>query len=106
MAKVVKTSEKGSDVNIATHLLHDAYQNNFEVAVMISGDSDLLEPVRIVSKELKKVIGVICPQIHPSQVLLKEATFYKEIRQTVLSLSQFPPMLKDAHGEFHKPIRW
>ena len=63
MAKVVKTSEKGSDVNLATHLLHDAYRNKFEAAVLITGDSDLLEAVRIVSKEVKKIVGVICPQL-------------------------------------------
>jgi len=106
MAKVVKTSEKGSDVNLATHLLHDAYRNKFEAAVLITGDSDLLEPVRIVSKEIKKVVGVICPQQHPSAVLLREANFYKEIRSKALSLSQFPDIMADAHGPFHKPACW
>jgi uncharacterized LabA/DUF88 family protein len=106
MAKVIKTSEKGSDVNLATHLLHDAYRDKFEAAVLITGDSDLLEAVRIVSKEIKKGVGVLCPQMHPAVVLQREATFYKEIRSTVLSLSQFPVTLTDKHGTFHKPARW
>ncbi|MFZ0829258.1 MAG: NYN domain-containing protein [Verrucomicrobiia bacterium] len=106
MARVVKTSEKGSDVNLATHLLHDAYRDKFEAAVLITGDSDLLEPVRIVSKEIKKVVGIMCPQQHPSAVLLREANFYKEIRAKALSLSQFPVNLTDAHGTFHKPECW
>jgi len=106
MVKVIKTSEKGSDVNLATHLLHDAYRDKFEAAVLITGDSDLLEAVRIVSKEVKKVVGVLCPQQHPSAVLIREANFYKEIRATALSLSQFPATLTDAHGTFHKPECW
>ncbi len=40
-ALVVKTEEKGSDVNLATYLLVDAYEHDFEVAVVITDDSDL-----------------------------------------------------------------
>jgi len=45
-AKVIKTEEKGSDVNLATHLLHDAHMGRFDVAVVVSNDSDLLEPIK------------------------------------------------------------
>ena len=50
---VVKTEEKGSDVNLATQLIHDAHSRRFESAVIVSGDSDLLMPVRIVKEEVK-----------------------------------------------------
>ena len=36
-AEVIKTEEKGSDVNIATHLLVDAFKNDYELAVICSG---------------------------------------------------------------------
>ncbi len=49
---VDKTEEKGSDVNLAAHLVCDAFQKRFEVAVLITNDSDLAEPVRIITKEL------------------------------------------------------
>ena len=51
-ARVIKTEEKGSDVNIATHLINDGYTGNFEVAVVLSNDSDLVEPIKIVRQEL------------------------------------------------------
>jgi len=38
---VDRTEEKGSDVNLASHLLRDAYGKRFEVAVLITNDSDL-----------------------------------------------------------------
>ena len=41
--KVVKTEEKGSDVNLATHLVRDAFRNEFDTAVLITNDSDLRE---------------------------------------------------------------
>ena len=104
--EVIKTEEKGSDVNLATHLLHDAHLNRYECAVVISGDSDLLAPIQIVMTELKKPVGVINPQPRDCQVLLKQATFYKGIRKGVLGASQFAPTLTDAQGSFSKPASW
>ncbi len=40
-AKVVRTEEKGSNVNLATHLLYDGVQGLYDVAVVVSNDSDL-----------------------------------------------------------------
>ena len=37
-AQVIKTEEKGSDVNIAVHLLNDAWLNNYECAVIMEGN--------------------------------------------------------------------
>ena len=41
--------EKGSDVNMAAHLLNDAWQDLFESAVVISNDTDLVVPIRMVT---------------------------------------------------------
>jgi hypothetical protein len=48
-----------SDVNLATHLLHDAHMGRFDVAVVISNDSDLLEPIKIVREHLGKKAGIL-----------------------------------------------
>ena len=50
--EVIRTEEKGSDVNLATHLLWDGFQDDYECAVIISNDSDLAEPIRVVKNEL------------------------------------------------------
>ena len=105
-AKVVKTEEKGSDVNLATHLVSDAYEDRFDVAALITNDSDLLGPVELVSQRLRKTVGVLNPQKHPAFVLKNAATFFKQIRPGVLAQSQFPDMLVDANGEFRKPPQW
>lgn len=106
-AKVIKTEEKGSDVNIAAHMVNDGHKGLYKVAVLISNDSDLAEPVRIVRNELKLPVGVLNPFIHkPSFDLRKHATFVRPIRRGVLSASQFPPSLKDANGTFYKPLTW
>ncbi|MGH9858384.1 MAG: NYN domain-containing protein [Candidatus Acidiferrales bacterium] len=106
LARVIRTEEKGSDVNIAAHIVHDGHLGLYDAAVLISDDSDLEEPVRIVKNELRKVTGILTSKSRPSFALARYATFYKRIRSGVLAASQFPPRLKDAVGEFHKPTAW
>lgn len=103
---VDKTEEKGSDVNIAAHLLRDAYGKRFEVSVIVTNDSDLLEPVRIVRQELKLPIGILNPHQHHSTALKSQATFMKRIRQSDVAACQFPPIMTDTKGQFHKPTAW
>jgi uncharacterized LabA/DUF88 family protein len=103
---VIKTEEKGSDVNLATHLLLDGFRHEYEVAAVISNDSDLTEPIRAVRDELKVPIGVLCPHDNPSWELRRAATFWREMRDATLAKAQFPDVLTDATGQFHKPARW
>lgn len=105
-ARVLKTEEKGSDVNIATHLIFDACRDDFEVAAIITNDSDLLEPVKITNKEMGKTVGILNPHKHPSFELRRHSRFFKQIRSSALASSQFPPTLNDAKGTFHKPPAW
>jgi len=105
--EVIKTEEKGSDVNIATHMLYDAMMNNYKVAILVSNDSDLSEPIKIVQNALQKTVIVLNPSfLHPSQELKRTASFVKNIRQGTLSRSQFPNTLKDKNGTFTKPQSW
>jgi len=106
-ARVTKTEEKGSDVNIAAHLIHDAHKGFFDVAVLVTNDSDLMEPIKIVRREVGLQVGILNPHEQtPSQMLLKHASFMKQIRHGVLAASQFPHVLKDEKGVFHKPKAW
>ncbi len=106
LAEVLKTEEKGSDVNIASHLVNDAHNGSFEVAVLITNDSDLLTPMKIVRRELHLPVGIINPYDRFARVLAREASFKKKIRVGVLTSSQFPDTLHDARGTFHKPASW
>ncbi len=104
--KVIKTEEKGSDVNLATHLLVDAFRNDFDLAVIVSNDSDLLMPIQVVTQQFGKPVGMLNPQKNPSVVLIPHVLFVKNIRQGVLKQSLFAPVLKDAQGSFSKPAGW
>lgn len=104
--KVIKTEEKGSDVNLATHLVYDGCKAKFDCAAVISKDSDLLEPIRIVREEVGLTVGLLNPGREKSLALVPHVDFLKEIRRGALMASQFPDELEDANGKFWKPPTW
>jgi NYN domain len=109
-AEVWVTEEKGSDVSLASHLLIDGFRARYDLAVVISNDGDLKEPVQFVRDDLGAPVGVLNPHPRRSWALsprrLPRGSFYKPIRSKVLAASQFPDELTDANGTFHKPARW
>jgi hypothetical protein len=108
--EVWETEEKGSDVNLASHLLIDGWRARYDLAVVISNDSDLKEPVRLVREELNAPVGVLNPHGNRSWALspkqLPRGSFYKPIRRAALRASQFPIQVPDASGIVHKPTSW
>ena len=105
-AIVVKSEEKGTDVNIASYLIFDALDNDCDTAMVISNDSDLATPIRMVRDRFGITVGVLNPQRRPSKMLLENVSFYRHIRRGPLSASQFPDRMQDANGEFTKPLGW
>ncbi len=108
VVEVLKTEEKGSDVNLASHLLLDGFRKDYETAVILSNDSDLSEPVRIARHELGRRVGIVNPHHtrRRSRELSQEAHFFKQIRESSLRDCLFPDTLTDATGRFHKPKGW
>ena len=104
LVHVIKTEEKQSDVNIAVHLLNDAWLNKYDCAVVVSNDSDLAESLRIIKEERKKVVGLITPVEFPSYELIKHSSFMKKIRSGALSVSQLPNPIPGSN--LYKPHGW
>ena len=106
MEWVYKTEEKGSDVNLAAHLLRDAYSGDCECAVVVSNDSDLLTPLRMVKEDNGLVIGLVPPRPNGSMELKRTANFQKTIRTHQLEAAQFPDTFNDIAGTITKPSGW
>ena len=106
--QVWRTEEKESDVNLATYLLLDAFDDEYDTAILVSNDSDFVHPVEVVRKRFQKKVGILNPQQRGiSWALRNAADFYKQpIRPGVLASSQFPPTLTDRHGTTSKPQSW
>lgn len=120
LVQVMKTEEKGSDVNLATHLLLDASVGDFETALVVTNDSDLCEPIRQVRLRFDLPVGVVLPILNlngdktrrkPSVSLIRVASFDRRLednskRRRLLAGAQFPNILTDANGTFTKPAGW
>jgi len=128
-ADVLKMEEKGSDVNIATYMLVDAFRKDCDQLVVVTNDSDLAEPVRIINKELLIPVGVFNPQTNdtatrrsrvtgqplrparPSIELKKVAKFNRDITSegsnSHMARSQFPSAITDSQGRtIRRPAKW
>lgn len=104
---IYKTEEKGSDVNLALHLLNDAWLNAFDCAVIVSNDSDLAPALKMVKEQHQKILGLItpgAPKRNMSKQLSRYASFTKVIRSWALKNSLLPNVIPKT--EIIKPKGW
>jgi uncharacterized LabA/DUF88 family protein len=101
---VYKTEENGSDVNIATHLLVDAFDRVFDTAVIVSNDSDLAFPIEIVRTRFSKPVGILNPRKNLARGL--KVDFHRTISTAALKACQFPSSIRDSNGVVTKPVTW
>ena len=75
-----KTEEKGSDVNLGVHLVRDACQGAFDLAAVLTNDTDLLEPIRIVRQELNPPVTLLTPVGRPAVSPTQAASEVRHIK--------------------------
>lgn len=105
--EVWKTEEKGSDVNLAVHVLNDAWLDRYDCAVIVSNDSDLAESLRLIKRQHGKVIGLItpgAPKRSTSKQLKNHADFQRTIRVKALKNNQLPHKIPGTG--LVKPANW
>ncbi len=95
---------------MATYLLIDGYEDEYEQALVISNDADLALPISMVRNKLQRPVGIVNPNIDPKEGMPKElrdaATFNRRLRMSVLGKCQFLPTLQDMNGTITKPPTW
>jgi len=107
VVKVIKSEEKGSDVNLGVHLVRDAFLDKFDVAFVLTNDSDLVEPIRIVVQEVDKRVGLFAPVKFPNASLKAAASFELHVRPHHLAMAQFPVQMQLEDGSFlSRPPEW
>jgi len=100
--------EKMPDVRIATEMLTDAFADAFDTALLISGDSDLVPPVRALRQLLQhKRVVVAFPPARHSVHLEKAANASLIIKEHALAHSQFPAEVRKPDGfVLRRPDSW
>jgi uncharacterized LabA/DUF88 family protein len=92
--------EKESDVNIATHLVSDAYEERFDQAFLVTNDSDLLGPIRLIRERFpEKGIKMIAPPFRRhSKELGGIATHRAKIAEMHLEACRLPESFSKNDG--------
>jgi uncharacterized LabA/DUF88 family protein len=120
LAQIMTSEEKGSDVNIATHLLHDAFTGDCEAALVITNDSDLVEAIRTARVSAGIEVHLVSPGKSVTSTLRKAATSAMTLDSAVtdqsgkyltksqlLSVCQFPsPIVLPDGRALRKPRSW
>jgi uncharacterized LabA/DUF88 family protein len=107
-ASWVDYEEKMTDVNLAVQLLMDAFDNAFDVALVISGDSDLTTPIKCVRQRFphKRLIVAFPPKRH-SAALRSAAHGCLTIGEDKLRDSQLPERILKPNGHvLLRPESW
>lgn len=102
-----KAEEKGSDVNLATRLLVEGHGGEYERAVVVTNDTDLVEPVRYVSGQLGLDVLIMNARPRPAARLVRVADGHRLITYAAMGRAQFPEELRDAGGRtIRRPGQW
>ncbi len=103
-----KPSEKMTDVNIAVEMLADAFRNEFDVAILISADSDLTGSIKYIRQLFpEKQIVVAFPPSRFSYELQNIAHASFVIGRKKLADSAFPEQVTKADGFIlNRPASW
>jgi len=102
------SEEKGSDVNLATRLLVDGFNGEYEQAVVVSNDADFSGAMRYVRDDLGLRVTLVNPDPrNPSpKQLAGAATYVKRLWKSHLRRSLLPNTLRDEVGVITKPVDW
>lgn len=117
VVEIKKAEEKGSDVNLGVHMVRDAFIDAYDIAYVLTNDTDLVEPLRIVKEEIGKKICLIAPNRPgrhvknnspiPAETLKKwcDSVHYLDDRE--LAASQFPQNInRTGKKPVSRPASW
>jgi uncharacterized LabA/DUF88 family protein len=100
-------NEKQTDVNIATQMLIDGFQGNFDTAILIGGDSDLVPPVKVIREQLRKRVICAFPPRRISKELTKACNGTFHLGEIDLRHNQLPDKITKPDGfVLERPTSW
>lgn len=108
MIEVIKTEEKGTDVNLAVQMVADAKDNLFDYAMLFSNDSDMSYAIQIAKQQCKKQIGLFIARDAVSYKSLKDHVLHiKRLGPNAFAKAQLPTEISTSKGRtIKKPSDW
>ncbi len=94
ITKCYKSSEKGVDVRLAIHMLLDAIDDKYDVALLFSGDADFSPAIKYIIKSLKKEV-IFCHFPYPkTNELMQTCSDSRLITKDIAEKSQITNYIK------------
>ncbi|MCO1574908.1 NYN domain-containing protein [Crossiella sp. SN42] len=107
LARISTFEEKGSDVNVASHVLMDVLTGQVDAVMVLSNDSDLSFPLR--QTRLRVPVATVNPSVKPTTAALRGDRdegvgrhWWRRLRRQDFLANQ----LADPTGPFRKPPGW
>jgi len=113
--KVWRNEEKKTDVNLSVRIVHDAWKNLYDQAVVITNDTDITQALIAAREDCSpykppKKIGFISPttlsvrERLPAKHLMVNSDWHKSISISHLEQSQLPDVIIES--KLFKPKQW
>jgi hypothetical protein len=88
------------------HLVRDAFRRAFDVAAVLTNDTDLVEPVRIVTQELGMHVTLLTPTNKPANSLAAVSTSVRHIHPYIGPCQLPDPIPVPGKRPIRKPASW
>ena len=100
--------EKLTDVNIAIHLYRGAHLDEYDRAILVSADTDIIPAIREVRQLFPtKQVGVVVPIGRYGMEMKQECDFHFQMKERQLARSQLPDEIDDPIlGKVRRPATW
>jgi len=100
--------EKLTDVNIAIHMFRGAYLDEYDKAILVSADTDIIPAIRMIRDLFPtKQVGVVVPIGSFGMELKQECDFHFQMKERQLARSQLPDEVDDPLlGVVRRPETW
>ena len=101
--------EKMTDVRIATELINDAWRDRYDIAIVVSRDSDLVPPIETVLREFagEKQVFAAFPPGGGAQHLKVAASMAFYVARKIFRESQLPDVITRSDGtQLIRPAAW
>ena len=105
--EVQRFEEKGSDVNLASFLLRDAYVGSVANQLVVTGDSDLLTPIKFAVDHGVQVHSLVPNPKQRVDALSLAASSLRFVEMDLLEQCQLPDLYSTRKGgAIRKPEGW
>lgn len=100
--------EKGTDVNLASQMVCDAFDNRMDLAIVISADSDLAAPIAAVQERGKKILALFAPGRKKAKHLREVVKECRNLTIKSIRGHTMPDVIQRGNGlpPINRPPEW